>query len=92
MARCTNPDLIPRAAFLGILACLGSRAGVSRRFSRIAGRPGALAPGGASAANADGYLLVENKGDRPDRLAAITSPLAQRVSIHESRSIGGWSQ
>jgi copper(I)-binding protein len=39
-------------------------------------------------ANAAGYLVVENKGFTPDRLTAVTSPAARRVSIHESRVTG----
>jgi copper(I)-binding protein len=46
----------------------------------LAARPGA---------NAAGYLVIDNKGFSPDRLTAITSAAAQRVSIHESRVTGG---
>ena len=45
-------------------------------------------PAGA-AANAAGYLVIDNKGYTSDRLTAITSEVAQRVSIHESRVTAG---
>jgi copper(I)-binding protein len=43
----------------------------------------------AAAANAAGYLVVDNKTYISDRLTAITSPAAQRVSIHQSRVAKG---
>jgi copper(I)-binding protein len=39
--------------------------------------------------NAAGYLVIDNKSDAPDRLTSVTSPVAQHVSIHESRVTGG---
>jgi len=41
------------------------------------------------AANAAGYLVIDNGSDKPDRLIEITSPVARSVSIHESRVVGG---
>jgi copper(I)-binding protein len=37
---------------------------------------------------AAGYLVIVNRGPRPDRLVAASSPVAARVSLHESRLVG----
>lgn len=41
------------------------------------------------AAVAGGYLTLINEGQTPDRLVSISSPLAERVEIHESRVVDG---
>jgi hypothetical protein len=38
--------------------------------------------------NAAGYLTIVNTGPFADRLLSAASPLATRVSIHESRRVG----
>ncbi len=80
----------PTALVLGVLTCLLGAAPASAAPSR--GRlavhaPWCLATG--PSANAAGYLVIDNKGDAPDRLTTITSPAARRVSIHQSRITGG---
>lgn len=80
----------PLAFVVGTLACLWGGAPVSLAAS--AGslnirNPWWLAAG--PTANAAGYLVIENRDYTPDRLLAITSNAAQRVSIHESRVTGG---
>jgi copper(I)-binding protein len=37
---------------------------------------------------AAGYLVIVNRGPRPDRLVAASSPVAASVSLHESRMVG----
>ena len=80
----------PRRVVFGALVCLLSAAPAS-----LAASGGMLtieAPWCLSAqpaANAAGYLVIVNKGDIPDRLTEISSPVAQSVSIHESRVAGG---
>jgi copper(I)-binding protein len=37
---------------------------------------------------AAGYLVIVNRGQRPDRLIAASSPVAVRVSLHETRMVG----
>jgi hypothetical protein len=42
----------------------------------------------AAGMNAAGYLTIINRGVRPDRLISAASPLAARVSLHQSRQVG----
>lgn len=43
----------------------------------------------AVAPSAGGYFTLTNNGTEPDRLVSITSPLAERVEIHESTVVDG---
>jgi copper(I)-binding protein len=36
-----------------------------------------------------GYMVLENKGSRPDALVKVESPLAARVEMHSSAMAGG---
>ena len=38
---------------------------------------------------AAGYLTIENRGDRTDRLLSASTPVARKVEIHEMRETGG---
>jgi copper(I)-binding protein len=78
------------AVVLGALACLlgVALAPVAPSTGVLAiHAPWCLATG--PSANAAGYLVIDNRGYTPDRLTAITSPAARRVSIHQSRVNGG---
>lgn len=45
----------------------------------------------AAGMNAAGYMIIANRGPLPDRLTGATSPMAARVSLHQSRMIGNLS-
>jgi len=53
------------------------------RVSQAWSRP--AAQGGVGA----GFLTIANTGHKPDRLKAVSSPVAQRVEIHESMIMDG---
>lgn len=36
-----------------------------------------------------GYVTIANTGDKPDRLLSASSPMAERVEVHESTLVGG---
>jgi len=38
---------------------------------------------------AGGYVTIVNSGNQPDRLLTVTSPIAERIEVHESISVGG---
>jgi copper(I)-binding protein len=42
-----------------------------------------------TAGNTAAYMKLENGGAAPDRLLSVTSNVAERVSLHESRDEGG---
>lgn len=66
-------------------------AGAAHAYTKYAGlvvsdlwsRPAAQGGNGA------GFLTVENKGSTPDKLIAVSSPIASRVEIHESMIMDG---
>jgi hypothetical protein len=45
----------------------------------------------ASGMNAAGYMTIANRGPFPDRLTGAASPIAARVSLHQSRMVGNVS-
>lgn len=49
----------------------------------------ASAPGDRMGA---GYMLIRNRNDRPKRLLAVRSDLAERVEIHTQRMVDGLSR
>jgi copper(I)-binding protein len=85
------PDRARRTALLvGALACLANIGQTSFAASRsplAAERPWCLAA--RPPATVAGYLAIHNTGHVSDRLTAITSPDARRVSIHQSSVVGG---
>jgi copper(I)-binding protein len=80
------------AVVMGALACppgLVHALPASWRASLSVKAPWCLAA--RPSVNVAGYLVIYNKGYAPDRLTAITSPVAQRVSMHESKVAGGFA-
>ena len=49
---------------------------------------GAWTRPGAAGMNAAGYLTIVNRGARSDRLLSAASPVAERVTLHQSRQVG----
>lgn len=66
----------PGAAALAAPAALG----IEHPWSR---------PTPPAARTAVGYLTVVNRGSRPDRLDAVSSPVADKVEIHSMSMAGG---
>lgn len=38
---------------------------------------------------AGGYVTIVNRGSEPDRLLTVTSPMAERIEVHESTTVDG---
>ncbi|HEY1415440.1 MAG TPA: copper chaperone PCu(A)C [Caulobacteraceae bacterium] len=75
-----------RLLLVGLLASAGASATplqitVSSAWTRPA----------AAGMNAAGYMTIANHGHSPDRLTSAASPIAARVTLHQSRMVGAVS-
>ena len=63
-------------------ASFAQQSGIEVRQAWARATPGALTTGAA-------YFTVANKGSAPDRLLSVSSPVADKASLHEEKMEGG---
>jgi copper(I)-binding protein len=71
------------AAALILIAVPALAASAPIQVTRAWSRPAAQGGNGA------GYAVITNRGGEADKLAAVSSPVAQRVELHESMIMNG---
>lgn len=90
MARMNTPALAGFAAlFLTLAACSGQDQPAVQPTETVAAGTVAISGGwvravGEGVRMSAGYGTISNRGDEPDRIVSLTSPIADVVELHES--------